>query len=68
MTRHTDTRYGTSNFVSLQAAIDYYKPYGYTADEVVNKLDANEISLGPPTTPATAAVHINEDGRYWVYE
>jgi hypothetical protein len=56
---------GTSNFVSIDAARRYYRPYGYSVADVRNMLAEGTISIGPPevTAPDTLTV-IKDEGRY----
>tara|TARA_B100000809_G_scaffold254265_1_gene291255 strand:+ start:624 stop:833 length:210 start_codon:yes stop_codon:yes gene_type:complete len=42
------TYIGTSHFYNLDAAVTYYKPYGFDAPEVRRKLADGEIHIGPP--------------------
>lgn len=57
--------YGTCNFESLAAAVAYYRPYGFCAEDVNDKLDAGEIAIGRPYAPADAYVYL-DNGRYIV--
>ena len=58
---------GTSHFISLQRAVKYYAPYGYTRQDVENKIKLNEISIGRPTTKPDEHLLINyNEGRYYI--
>lgn len=56
---------GTSNFVSLLHAHQYYSQYGFTPDDVQRKLADGEISVGKPDTSIYEIIGTKE-GRYWV--
>lgn len=57
--------YGTHHFVSLQAAIRYYKPYGNDKAEVERKVAAGEIAIGePPAREGYRVSIIADEGRY----
>jgi hypothetical protein len=43
------TIYGTSHFVSMNAAVVYYRDYGFDLEDVRRKLIDGEIHIGPPT-------------------
>lgn len=63
------THYGTAHFVSLSAAIRYYRPYGTDADEVRRKLADGEIAIGEPKKPDGSSYPNctrGNDGRYWL--
>ncbi len=55
--------YGTFNFETLEAAVAYYKPYGFLEEDVLDKLDAGEIAIGRPEVPEDVVVYLN-NGRY----
>ena len=55
-------RIGTSHFVSLRRAVAYYAAYGYTSEDVKEKIARVEISVGRPAGDNVAA---DRDGRYW---
>lgn len=64
-------KYGTSHFKSKRAACSYYKRYiylYYTAAEVARvieqKLNLNEIAIGPPRGRRGWDLSIDNDGRY----
>ena len=42
------TTWGTSHFVSLAAAIRYYRDYGYTDEQIIYKLENGEVRIGKP--------------------
>lgn len=56
---------GANNFLSLRSAERYYARQGLDHEAVKNKLEALEISIGPPIVPSgwKLAV-IADDGRY----
>lgn len=60
---------GTAHFISTAAAIRYYKPYGYNAGDVREKLARGEIAIGEPKqvdgTPYPDC-RKGPDGRYWL--
>lgn len=59
--------WGTSHFVSLAAAIRYYRPYGYDASDVRAKLASGEIHLGEPSAqPSSRVILDNREGRYFI--
>lgn len=63
------THYGTAHFVSLMAAVRYYRPYGYGLDDVKRKLAAGEIAIGEPKKPDGTRYDNctrGPDGRYWM--
>jgi hypothetical protein len=55
-------RIGTSHFVSLRRAAAYYAAYGYTSEDVKEKIAKGEISIGRPEGRNVTA---DRDGRYW---
>ena len=55
--------YGTFNFESLEAAVAYYKPYGFLEEDVLDKLNAGEIIIGKPNVPSDVVVYL-DNGRY----
>jgi hypothetical protein len=60
--------YGTCNFESFEAAVAYYRPYGFSPEDLVGKLDAGEIAIGIPDVPENARVFL-DSGRWhmeWV--
>lgn len=63
--------YGTSHFVSKQAAVRYYRPYGYSQTEraVERKIAEGEIHIGEPTLKANQSTYVDADeGRYFIEE
>lgn len=42
------TTSATSYFKSLQAALNYYKPYGFDNEDVMRKILDYEITIGRP--------------------
>ena len=58
---------GTAHFVSLSKAVRYYRDYGFTADDVVAKLDAGEFHIGKPTIKEGERLVLLDDGtRYGI--
>lgn len=63
--------YGTPHFVSVAAAVAYYKPYGYksTLAAVLRKKQDGEIHIGPPTLKPGQTLRIIDGGlRYAIQE
>lgn len=60
-------RHGTCNFKSFASAVEYYKSYGLSPLDVLDKLDSGEIRLGEPEVPPGARAYL-EEGRYNVEE
>ncbi len=57
-----NARIGTCHFVTFNAAVRYYEPYGYNSADVNRKLAAGEIAIG---RPEGQNVKLDNDGRYW---
>lgn len=55
--------YGTSHFVSREAAVSYYRPYGEDAPAVDRKIAAGEIHIGPPTLASGEFTRLIDGGR-----
>ncbi len=56
---------GTSYFVSLSAAVRYYKPYGTDKANVEQKIAEGEIHIGkPPVKPGEKLFKIDDGTRY----
>jgi|ERR1700722_699649 len=60
------TRIGTSNFVSIDAALRYYFKQGCDQEDVENKLDTGEITIGKPA--GHGRIFADSDGRYIIEE
>ena len=61
--------YGTSHFVSKQAAYRYYRPQGENEKSVNNKIKEKTISIGAPAVKTNQKVFLNYDeGRYFIEE
>lgn len=61
------TRVGTPNFVDFDAAVAYYKPYGFDAKSVDRKLREGEIHIGAPRImPGQKLTVIPGEGRYQI--
>ena len=54
---------GTSHFVRRADAIEYYRPYGYSTQDVNEKLMAGEIHLGPPPLKRGETLTTVDDGK-----
>lgn len=56
---------GTCYFVSVQAAISYYRPYGYPnlVAAIDEKLAAGEIYIGKPTISDDEALVLLDGGK-----
>lgn len=60
---------GTSHYRSLQAAISYYLNYGYTRDDVADKVVSGEITIGEPKLkPGQRLVLLDNRARYGIEE
>ncbi len=60
---------GTSYFKSFRAAVRYYKPYGFDAEAVQQKLDEGEIHIGEPPTKQGDSLQLIDGGtRYQITE
>ena len=58
---------GTAYFCSVMHAVSYYAPYGYTREDVRDKLRNKEIHLGKPTIQQDEELRLDgAEGRYWV--
>lgn len=59
---------GTSYFVSTRDAERYYKPYGFTPDDVRRKAASGEIHIGikPPAVLGLRQFVNVEEGRYFI--
>jgi len=56
---------GTCHFVSINAAVIYYKPYGYTKEDVQDKMKDQSIVCGvPPKLNRGESCRVNKEGRY----
>lgn len=63
------TQWGTSHFVSLDAARTYYKRQGESADSVDERLTEGAINIGPPTLREGETLIMVDDGlRYAIQE
>ena len=60
------TTWGTCHFVSLAAAIRYYRDYGEDGEQILGKLERGEIRIGEPTDlkPGDRVVVIDDGTRY----
>lgn len=55
--------YGTSNFVSLSAAVRYYKDYGYDKADVQRKIREGEIHIGKPSLKPGERLGLTDGGK-----
>ena len=63
------TRYGTSYFTSMSAAIRYYRDYGDDADDVRRKIREGQIHIGkPPLKPGQRLGTTDGGKRYEISE
>lgn len=61
--------YGTSHFVSLQAAHRYYAMYHEGREAVARKIENKEIAIGPPSAkPGERVILIDSGMRYAITE
>ena len=61
------TTYGTSHFVTREAAIRYFAGYHYSADDVDWKIATGRIHIGPPTAGPGDTVTLDaSEGRYLI--
>lgn len=58
---------GTCNFVSLRKAVLYYSAYGVPLEQVEQKLQDGEITIGVPQVLPTQRVILHPtEGRYFI--
>lgn len=63
---YTRVRTGTAHFAFLADAIQYYKPLGEDAREVLKE---GRIAIGPPEyNPDTQKLTLDNEGRFWIEE
>ncbi len=62
-----DNRIGTCHFVTFDAAVRYYEPYGYNSEDVSRKLAAGEICIGRPRVHSSERCEVNSEGRYEIW-
>lgn len=66
------TRFGTSHFVSMDKAIEYYNPYAASYADVVKlverQLAEGEIHLGLPEVKAGQRVVVIDEGTRYAIE
>lgn len=61
------TLQGTSHFVSFQKAVIYYSTYGVPLEQVQQKLQDGEITIGvPKITPKQRVILHPIEGRYLI--
>ena len=59
--------YGTCNFISFEAACKYYSDYGFSKEDVNDKVKNGEIIIGRPVTDNCDKVLFNRaEGRYFI--
>ena len=59
---------GTAYFIDVYAAINYYAPYGFCSEDVLYKLDQEEIHLGKPDVPEGAKLLLDRSGGRYIIE
>lgn len=52
----------TCHFVNRKSLVEYYKPYGINAKDLVGKLARGEVKIGKPV----GGVEVNAEGRWMV--
>ena len=55
---------GTLNFSNFGCAFVYYRGYGYSRDDVRQKVKDGEIYIGKPSLGPGEELHVNDEGRY----
>ena len=61
------TLQGTSHFVSFKRAVIYYSAYGVPLEQVQQKLQDGEITIGvPQVTPKQRVILHPTEGRYLI--
>lgn len=59
----------TNHFTDFQAAYRYYRVYGFDRKDVIQKVEDNEIEIGPPEIEPGQKLRINlKEQRYEIYE
>ena len=60
---------GSPNFYDTDAAIAYYKIYGYLKNDVMQKIDSGEITIGRPvlSDPDSQWFSLDADKRYQIH-
>lgn len=60
-------RYGTNHFISEDAALTYYEPYGCDRVDIAAKIASGEIAIGCPEPTATERPRLHPgEGRYFM--
>lgn len=58
---------GTSYFLNRYRANKYYNQYGYSAQDVEDKIEKGEIFIGkPPLNPGEVLILNPKEGRYFI--
>lgn len=58
---------GTTHFVNIAYAVNYYRKQGYSLEDVHNKLICKEIQIGQPVAKEGETIFLNvEEGRYFI--
>lgn len=61
------TLQGTNHFVSFKRAVLYYSVYGYPREQVEQKLQDGEITIGVPQVTQKQRVILHPtEGRYFI--
>lgn len=59
--------WGTEHFVSMDAALAYYRGQNFDAIDVARKLNSGEIQIGEPKLQPGQQLTLNRrEGRYWI--
>jgi len=56
----------TACFEDTLAAVMYYKTYGYSRQDVKDKIFAGEVMIGKPTLREGESLELDKDRRYWI--
>lgn len=59
-------RIGTNHFLNSFEARQYYRPYGYDAQDVQEMIDDGTICLGRPELEEGDILILDRDGRYHI--
>jgi hypothetical protein len=61
--------WGTSHFVSADAALAYYRAQNLDAIDIARKLKDGEIAIGEPPLQAGETLFLNKrEGRYFIQD
>ena len=59
---------GTNHFKSFDAALRYYKDYGFDKEKIQQKINEKEIIIGKPKIKKGELFIHKEEGRYFIKE